>query len=295
MSLISQFRIMACSPTNQAVASRRWFGLIGQEKSCRPWESLMRTPRSHSLLTGDELLPECLTRMGATVTYGSSVFSPDGSRIVFYSNRAGDGHANLFVNSTNAAGDDQLLLASGSDDVPTSWSRDGQSILFMRFGKVHAGVWVLPLSGDREPKPLLQSSAFDQGAASFSPNGRFIAYSSNESGRFEVYVQRFPPSGDKWMVSSGGGALPLWRDDGKELFYLTEDGKVMSAEIKIGAKFESGVPQQLFQARIKHGTDYPYGVAPDGSRFLINIPAEANDPAPMVVVLDWTATLREKQ
>jgi len=226
---------------------------------------------------------------------GSPVLSPDGSRIVFSSNRAGDGHANLFVNSTNAAGDDQLLLASGSDDVPTSWSRDGQSILFMRFGKVHAGVWVLPLFGDREPKPLFQSSAFDQGAAIFSPNGRFIAYSSNESGRFEVYVQRFPPSGDKWMVSSGGGALPLWRDDGKELFYLTEDGKVMSAEIKIGAKFESGVPQQLFQARIKHGTDYPYGVAPDGSRFLINIPAEANDPAPMVVVLNWTATLREKQ
>jgi serine/threonine protein kinase/Tol biopolymer transport system component len=226
---------------------------------------------------------------------GAPVWSPDGSRIAFYSVRAGDGHANIFVTSASAAGDDQLLLASDSDDIPTSWSPDGQSILFNRFGKAHAGVWILPSSGDRQPKPLLQSTVFDQGAASFSPNGRFVAYTSNESGRFEVYVQSVPPSGDKWTVSSGGGALPLWRSDGKELFYLTEDGKVMSSEIKPGAKFESGVPQQLFETRIKFEQDYPYGVAPDGSRFLINTPAEANDPAPMIVVLNWTATLKQKQ
>ncbi len=227
---------------------------------------------------------------------GAPVWSPDGSRIAFYSNRAGDGNANIFVTSAGAAGDDQLLLASDSDDVPTSWSRDGQSILFTRFGKAHAGVWLLPLSGDRQPKPLLQSAVFDQGGASLSPNGRFVAYMSNESGRFEVYVQSFPPSGDKWMVSSGGGALPLWRGDGKELFYLTQDGKVMSAEIKIGAKLESGLPQQLFQTRIKFGfSDYPYGVAPEGSRFLINAPAEADDPAPMIIVLNWTASLKQKQ
>jgi eukaryotic-like serine/threonine-protein kinase len=226
---------------------------------------------------------------------GAPVWSPDGSRIVFYSNRAGDGHANIFVTSASTAGDDQLLLSSDSDDIPTNWSRDGQNILFMRFGKAHAGVWLLPLSGDHQPKPILQSAVFDQGGASFSPDGRFIAYTSNESGRFEVYVQSFPLSGDKWTVSSGGGALPLWRGDGKELFYITRDGKVMSVAIKLGPKLEVGVPQQLFQTRIKFGSDYPYGVTPDGSRFLINAPAEANESAPMIIVLNWTASLRPKQ
>jgi Tol biopolymer transport system component len=108
----------------------------------------------------------------------------------------------------------------------------------------------MPLSGDGQAKPLFQSPAFEQGFATFSPNGRFIAYTSNESGRWEVYVQSFPASAEKLMVSSTGGAFPLWRDDGKELFYLTEDGRVMSAEIKSGAKIESSVPQQLFQTRI---------------------------------------------
>jgi Tol biopolymer transport system component len=159
---------------------------------------------------------------------------------------------------------------------------------------MRASVWLLPLSGDRQPKPLLQSQAFDQGVATFSPNGRFIAYTSNESGRWEVYLQSFPLSGDKLTVSSTGGALPLWRDDSKELFYLTQDGRVMSVEIKSGAKLESSVPQQLFQQRIKFTDDYPYAINRDGSRFLINIPAETNDTAPMIVVLNWTAALKKQ-
>ena len=157
-----------------------------------------------------------------------------------------------------------------------------------------ASVWLLPLS-DRQAKPLLQSTAFDQGGATFSPNGRFIAYTSNESGRFEVYVQTLPVSGEKWLISSGGGFLPLWRDDGKELFYLTEDGKLMSAEIQTEGAFASDVPKQLFQTEIKLIAGYPYAVAPGGARFLVNTPAEANNPAPMTVVLNWTATLKQKQ
>jgi Tol biopolymer transport system component len=187
-----------------------------------------------------------------------------------------------------------VLLPSDADDIPTSWSRDGQSILFTRYGKTRAGVWLMPLSGDSQPKPIFQSEAFDQGAATFSPNGRLIAYTSNESGRWEVYVQSFPASADKLMVSSTGGFMPLWRNDGKELFYLTDDGRVMSAEIKSGAKLESSVPLQLFQTRIKFADDYPYAINPDGSRFLINIPAETNDTAPMIVVLNWTAALKKQ-
>jgi Tol biopolymer transport system component len=225
---------------------------------------------------------------------GSPIWSPDGTRLVFYSNRGAGGHANLFLSTASAAGEEKVLLPSDADDIPTSWSRDGQSILFTRYGKTRAGVWLMPLSGDSQPKPIFQSEAFDQGAATFSPNGRLIAYTSNESGRWEVYVQSFPASADKLMVSSTGGFMPLWRNDGKELFYLTDDGRVMSAEIKSGAKLESSVPLQLFQTRIKFTDDYPYAINPDGSRFLINIPAETNDTAPMIVVLNWTAALKKQ-
>jgi len=225
---------------------------------------------------------------------GDPLWSPDGKRILFTSNRAGDGHIHLYTTSASATGDDQLLLASDSDDIATSWSHDGKSILFMRFqNNTHTSVWLLPLP-ERQPKAVLQSTAFDQGVASFSPNGRFIAYTSDESGRLEVYVQAFPSSGEKWLISSGGGGLPLWREDGKELFYVTDDGKVMSVEMKTDSSFEGVVPKQLFQTDIKRESGYPYAVAPDGSRFLINTPADASNPAPMIVILNWTATLKQK-
>jgi serine/threonine protein kinase/Tol biopolymer transport system component len=224
---------------------------------------------------------------------GDPFWSPDGTKIVFTSNRGTDGHIHLYTTSMNGAGDDQVLLRENYDDIPTSWSPDGQSILFMRSGpETRGGIWQLLLSGAKEAKPLLQSSAFEQILASFSPNGRFIAYASNESGRFEVYVQTFPP-GTKSPISSGGGVFALWRADGKELFFLTGDGRVMAAQIKSDNPFQSDVPEQLFQTNIKFALGYPYAVSPDGSRFLINTPAEGNNPAPMTLVLNWTALLRQ--
>jgi serine/threonine protein kinase/Tol biopolymer transport system component len=226
---------------------------------------------------------------------GDPLWSPDGSQIAFTSNRTGDGHIHLYQTSANATGDDQLLLASESDDIPSSWSHDGTSILFMRLqNQVPASLWLFSFS-DRQAKPLLQSSSFDQGAASFSPNGRFIAYTSNESGRFEVYVQTFPLSGQKWLISAGGGFLPTWRPDGKELFYITESGKVMAAETEPERGFANVVTRQLFQTNIKLMPGRPYDVTSDGSRFLIITAAEANNPAPMMVVLDWTAILKQQQ
>ena len=224
---------------------------------------------------------------------GDPLWSPDGKRIVFTSNRAGDGHIHLYDMGNTSAGDDQLLLSADADDVPTSWSRDGKHILFMRFqGGGSSGVWLLALD-NREAKPLLQSAEFVIAAAVFSPNGRFIAYTSDESGRFEIYVQPFPLTGEKWVISSGGGDVPLWREDGKELFYLTEDGRMMSAEIKSDRAFDNVVTKPLFQIDIKRALGYPYAVSPDGSRFLINIPAEASNPAPMTIVLNWPATLKK--
>ena len=224
---------------------------------------------------------------------GDPLWSPDGKRIVFTSNRGGDGHVHLYDTSASATGDEQLLLQSEGDDIPTSWSRDGKHILFMRYqGGGRTGVWLLPLD-DRKPKPLLQSNAFELGAATFSPNGRFIAYTSDESGRYEVYVQPFPLTGEKWVISSGGGYLPQWRDDGKELFYLTTDGKVMSAEMKSDGAFDGLVTKPLFQVDIKRAPGYPYAVVPDGSRFLINTPADAANVVPMTVVLNWPSTLKK--
>ena len=224
---------------------------------------------------------------------GDPIWSPDGTRIAFDSNRAGDGHTHLYLTSAGGTGNDQRVSSADADEFPSSWSHDGQNILLVRFAGAHAGVWLFPLGGDHEPKSLLQSSDFDQVSGVFSPDGHFIAYVSTESGRGEVYVQDFPLSGRKWTISSAGGWFPVWRGDGKELFYLTTDGKVMSAEIKPGAVLESGVPRQLFQTRIKinSGTT-PYDVTTDGARFLIKVPAEANNLAPMTIVLNWTSDLK---
>ena len=223
-----------------------------------------------------------------------AVWSPDGTRVVFTSNRDG-AFSELHVTSSNASGNDQKLLEADANDIPTSWSRDGKYILFMRWApQVHAAIWLLTLHGKVEAEPLLQSSAFDQGAGVFSPNGRFIAYTTNESGRFDVYVQSFPLSDKKWSVSSDGGRLPLWRDDGRELFYLTLDGQVMSVDVKTDGIFESGRPKQLFQTQMRQAF-MPYAVSADGSRFLIIAPRQANNSTPLVVVLNWTAKLKQKQ
>jgi Tol biopolymer transport system component len=226
---------------------------------------------------------------------GDPVWSPDGSRILFSSNRAGNGQANLYLKSSAGAGDDELLFQSDSEKYPHSWSKDGQNIFFENWiPKAKSAIWVLPLTGDRQPKPVLQSNSFDQATPKISPDGRFLAYSSNESGRYEVYVQPFPTTGGKWQISSGGGGLPIWRPDGKELFFLVEGGKLMSVEIKTEGGFQTGVPRQLFQANIKYrGQGVPYDVRADGQAFLVNLYSERNSVAPLTIVLNWTATLNQ--
>jgi serine/threonine protein kinase len=224
---------------------------------------------------------------------GDPVWSPDGTHLVFSSNKTNDGHTHLYLASANGTGDDQLLLTSDFDDFASSWSNDGQTLLFSRYGRTPSGIWALSMSGEHQAKSLMQSGTFDLAFARFSPNGRLIAYTSTESGKPEIYVQTFPPAG-KWQVSNGGGAFPLWRSDGKELFYVTIEGKVISAKIGSENPFQSDVPQQLFQTPIKPGLGWPYAVTPDGGRFLINAPAEPNNPAPMTLVINWVASMKQK-
>ena len=138
------------------------------------------------------------------------------------------------------------MLQSDAPLFPGDWSADGKFLLYWRTDpKSSDDVWVLPQEGDRQPFPFLQTPIRDI-EAQFSPDGRWIAYRTNESGRPEVYVQTFPASGGKWQVSTNGGHHPQWRSDGKELFYCSTDRKLMSVDVKLGGAFEAGLPKTLF-------------------------------------------------
>jgi protease II len=151
---------------------------------------------------------------------------------------------------------------------------------------------VLPLFGDRKPIPFLQTE-FNEGQGQFSPDGRWMAYASDESGRREVYVQTFPASGGKWQISADGGAYPRWRRDGKELFYIAAGQKLMAVVVQTDPTFQAGRPQALFEPRFFQPI-IPYTVSTDGQRFLVNTPIEEDNSSPVTVVLNWTAELKKR-
>jgi len=221
------------------------------------------------------------------------IWSPDGSNIVFTADENGQG--NLFEKPTSGASSEVEILHTDARKWPTDWSRDGRYIIFTVAGrKTKLDLWYMPIDGDRKPIPFLQSP-FNEDAGRFSPDGHFVAYMSDQSGTNEIYVQTFPPSSAQWQVSSGGGAGPVWRRDGKELFYLSPGRKLMAVDVKLGSNtFEAGVPRMLFQTR---GPGFPgprnaYDVSPDGQRFLIiSTPADA-PPTPVTVVTNWSADLK---
>ncbi len=216
------------------------------------------------------------------------VWSPDGSRIVFSSSRQGGFH--LYQKASSGAAGEELLLKSGPFTIPTDWSSDGRFILYLiQGGKTGYDLWVLPLEGDRKPFPYLQTE-FNEYLGQFSPDGHWVAYSSTESTTPQIYVQGFPKSGAKFMVSINGGQRPRWRRDGKELFYLTLDRKMMAVEIKTTAtNVEAGKPRELFQTRAVSAFPgfHVYDVTADGQRFFINTDLEAEGPPPMTVVMNW--------
>jgi Tol biopolymer transport system component/predicted Ser/Thr protein kinase len=218
------------------------------------------------------------------------LWSPDGGTIVFSSDR--DGNFNLFEKPSSGQGEEKLLLKTDEFKIASDWSRDGRYIAFSSRGaKTNWDVWVLPTFGDRKPVPFV-AGAFAELAPAFSPDGRFLAYQSNESGRFEIYVQSFPGPGGKWQVSSSGGFDAAWRADGKELFYRAPDQKLMAVDIRIGESFQAGIPRPLFLARVQPGTARnKYLPAADGQRFLLVAPLGREAMVPTTVVLNWFAEL----
>jgi Tol biopolymer transport system component len=219
------------------------------------------------------------------------VWSPDGSRIAWASNREGVFH--LYEKAASGAGQDALLLKSDYFKFPTDWSRDGRFIIYREVNpKTKYDVWVLPVgpqTGDQKPFPFLQTEA-NETAAVLSPDGQWLAYCSDESGRYEVYVQSFPGGGSKRQVSSNGGIGPRWRGDGKELFYHAPDGKLMAVAVKGGASFEADVPVALFEFRAGGNVISPYfDVTQDGQKFLLSTIVETEAVTPLTVVVNWAA------
>ena len=226
-----------------------------------------------------------------------AVWSPDGSHIIFSSSR--DGGLSLYRKPSSGAENEQLLLKSNLGKFAQDWSPDGQFLLYSQGGGSEAELWFLPLKGDAKPQPYLRTGFYDS-QGRFSPDGHFIAYASNASGKNEVYVQPFPDSSTgKWLVSKGGGVQPRWRRDGKELFYISADSKMMAADVTTSPAFKVGVPKVLFSAPIWGGGSVQnvtrYDVTADGKKFLINTVASedgASAVTPITVVLNWEELLK---
>ena len=223
------------------------------------------------------------------------VWSPGDSRIVFRSQRAGV--LDLFEKNSNGAHAEEKLPTPGWDKVPTDWSADGRFIVYHQqadAAESRYDLWVVPMR-ERKSVPFLQTE-FTEMQGSLSPNGRFIAYTSDQSGRFEVYAQTFADQTGRWQISANGGSEPTWRRDGKELFYMAADRQLMSVQVDTNGTFDAGVPRALFGTRIPAlSTPYRtnYVPAADGQRFLLNTIVEGTSAPPITVVLDWMTALKK--
>jgi hypothetical protein len=227
------------------------------------------------------------------------VWSPDGSHLAFRT--IGQGKSALAQKAVDGSGE-QLLDDSPLDKRPDDWSRDGQYIIEeVTDPKTNKDIWVLPMTDGKpgKPFPFLQSP-FNEAHAKLSPNGKWLAYTSDETNRNEVYVQEFAVSpagrssagGGKWQISTSGGSLPIWSRDGRELFFIAADQKMTAVEIKTGPKFDPGPPKALFETRIGGSIDSWFDVGKDG-RFLIPIRSAQASSEPMTVVVNWPAILKK--
>ena len=195
-----------------------------------------------------------------------------------------------------------MVSPNDSNQIPVNWSPDGRYIVFSRLrpaGSTIGGVdtWVMENFGDKKARPFVESQ-FDKAQARISPDGHFLAYATNDSGIYQIVVQTFPdPNGAKWQITAQGGVEPKWRRDGRELYYLGLDGKLMGVPVKPDRTF--GTPAVLFQTplavvRNQAPRDRRYDVAPDG-RFLIAVPVASNTEPTVVATINWAAGLGEKK
>ncbi|HEV2348481.1 MAG TPA: hypothetical protein VG028_01410, partial [Terriglobia bacterium] len=219
-------------------------------------------------------------------------WSPDGAKIAFSSVRSGQ--FDIYVKPANGTGASQTLVQDSVIKYVIDWSSNGRYIAYMRsgpLGKTGWDIWILPLFGDQKPFPFL-AGPFNEVAPSFSHDGKWLAYSSNESGtgRYELYVVPFPQGNGKWQVSTSGGSGARWRGDGKELFYISEDNKMMAVGIQEkNGSLEIGNPQALFQTIGRTSFD----VTPDGKKFVVLTQPTQSGTEPLTLVTNWLDMLKK--
>ncbi len=264
---------------------------IGEDLSISPDGKRLAVKRNQNLWVVEL---EKGTALRITSTFSQMpVWSPDGSRIAF-----SEGTSGLTVRAANGSGDAEGLLPGAN--FPAAWSPDGRFIIFVRRGvKTRMDIYALPLFGDRK-EYLISNSPFNEQTPAFSPDGRWLAYTSDETGNYEIYVQSFSADGklgaDKQRVSTNGGTYPVWRRDGSELFFVAPDGQMMSSAVKTGGtEFQFGAPKPLFKTRMLAWITnfHEYDVSPDGQRFLIGTLIGETKAAPPTVILNWSAILKK--
>ncbi len=226
------------------------------------------------------------------------VWSPDGSRIVFGSDREG-GVYHLYQKRADGAGIEEPVVKSSLNMLPHGFSPDGRFLVYRTPVDGRNQIGIVPLVGE-QTLHWFEPSRFVQSNGQVSPDGRWLAYTSDESGRFEVYVQSFPaPGGGKWQISKDGGLYPRWRRDGRELFYYANDERLMAVPLRSATTLDVGDAVPLFKAHllngpaISAGIRHQYDVARDGQRFLLNVPLEDAAASSITVVLNWAAGLKK--
>src|SRR5262249_11895330 len=219
----------------------------------------------------------------------SAVWSPDGKHIIYNSKGL-----DLYRRPSDFSGSEEPLQTDHVSKDPREVSSDGQRLLFRRSGDTTGNdIWMMPLSGDRKPVPIL-NSPFDENYASFSPDARSMVYVSNESGHAEVYVMSLQPGGGKVQVSTNGGTFPRWRHDGKEIIYMVPDGTLMSVPVHgSGPSFRAGTPGVLFKINVQPGAGTPFDVTQDGKRFIVNAKITSRIPPSLNVVVNWPSLLQK--
>ena len=239
-----------------------------------------------------EIAGQTLTRVTFEGSNQFPIWTPDGKRVTF--RHTGGGARNIWWKPVDGSGTEEQLTSGEHVQTPQSWSPDGQNLIYLDSDPfARDGIWVLPLEGEREAQPFLQTP-FRERAAHISPDGHWLVYYSDESGRSEIYVQPFPGPGGKRQISTEGGSSPVWTRDGRELFYRNGN-KMMAVDIQLQPTFNAGKPRLLFEISASFLTN-PVGafdVTPDGQRFLMVRLSDQELPATqLTVVLNWFSELK---
>lgn len=223
------------------------------------------------------------------------IWSPDGARVLFRSDRAGV--FDLYEKRTDGTGTESLVLHSDHEKWPADWSHDGRYVIYEE-RTTQDDFWLLPVSGDSKPVALTRTQ-FSENHAQFSPDDHWIAYQSNQSGRWEVYIQPFVPTsagaatlGPMYQVSRDGGQRPLWRGDGKELVYIAGDGRVVAVDVRTTPRLQTGAVRPLFQMPTSSANLPRLQMSRDGRRFLVRANAADAGGAAITLILNWQAALR---